>query len=161
MTKVNAGTLVVSGSISGSLAVVVGDSASLSTPAFLRGSGTIPAMMAEGGGEAATSGAVVDPGNAAKAQAGILTLAGAGSLSITHGAHLAIQVGGMTAGGESTTGYDRVTTTTGNVTLTGGDLQLSLMGTPAMAGDALLFIIVNGGSNAVTGRIYDPQRRGL
>jgi hypothetical protein len=46
--------------------------------------------------------------------------------------------------------YDRVNVT-GDVTLTGADLKLSLNGTPAFPSDTLLFILVNNGASPVGG----------
>jgi hypothetical protein len=71
-------------------------------------------------------------------------------LSITSGAHLSLQIGGTTAGGESTTGYDQVVAA-GAVTFTGGDLKLTLQGTPTFAQGSTLFVVVNNSGSPVTG----------
>jgi autotransporter-associated beta strand protein len=145
-TAVNAGTVIVSGSLSGSSTVTVGDSAALATLATLGGSGTVGPVFAVGSGNQATTGANIDPGNTPLV-AGILNT---GAFSATNGAHLSLQIGGTTAGGDTLSGYDRVNVT-GDVILSGADLKLSLNGTPAFASDALLFILVNNGANPVAG----------
>jgi fibronectin-binding autotransporter adhesin len=156
-TVVRAGTLIVSGSLAATNVVSVGDSANLQVPAVLGGSGTIGNVTASGDGTAA-SGATIAPGNTASA-AGILTT---GSLSVLSGAHLAMQIGGTTAGGEVPTGYDRILAG-GPVSLTGGDLNLTLQGTPTFSAGDKLYLIVNNSGAAVTdtfstlnGNAFDP-----
>jgi autotransporter-associated beta strand protein len=145
-TTVKAGTVIVSGSLSGTSAVTVGDSTSLSTAAILGGSGTVGNVTASGSGDQATSGAQIDPGNSSNV-AGILKT---GSLSVTSGAHLSMQIGGATAGGDVSTGYDQVVTAA-TVSLTGGDLKLTLQGAPTFSGSDVLYLIVNNSGSAVTG----------
>jgi autotransporter-associated beta strand protein len=143
-TTVKAGTLIVSGSLSAGSPVIVGDSTSLSTVAQLAGSGYVGDVSAVGTGDANTSGATVDPGNSSNV-AGILNT---GAFSLTNGAHLALQIGGNTAGGESSTGYDQIVAS-GLVTLAGGDLKLTVQGTPALTSSDALYLVINNSSNAV------------
>jgi autotransporter-associated beta strand protein len=145
-TTVLSSTLIVSGSLSGLSMVIVGNSASLATAATLEGSGTIGNLSATGSGNPATSGATIDPGNSANI-AGILKT---NAFSLTNGAHLSLQIGGTTPGGESATAYDEVTAT-GVVTVTGGDLKLSLLGTPTFTLGDRLFLVVNNSGSSVTG----------
>jgi autotransporter-associated beta strand protein len=144
-TTITAGEVIVSGSIAGS-AVTVGNSASLSTSAILGGSGTVGNVTTTGSGNPSTSGATIDPGNSPNV-AGILKT---GALSATNGANLAFEIGGNTAGGESATGYDQFVAS-GLVTLTGGNLQLTLLGSPTFQTTDELFLIINNSSASVTG----------
>ncbi|HEV7950367.1 MAG TPA: PEP-CTERM sorting domain-containing protein [Glaciihabitans sp.] len=143
---VNAGSLLVSGSISGSSPVTVGSAATPATSAIFGGSGTVGNVTANGTGDAAASGGTVDPGNTANV-AGILNT---GALTITNGGHLSLQIGGSTAGGESAAGYDRLVAS-GGVSLAGGDLKLTLQGTPVFAEGSTLFVVVNNSGTPVTG----------
>lgn len=145
-SAVNEGHMIVSGSLSASSVVTVGDGANLSTTALLGGSGVAGDVTAFGAASPGASGATVDPGNSSNA-AGILRT---GALSITSGAHLSLQIGGTTAGGESTTGYDQIVAA-GAVTFTGGDLKLTLQGTPTFAQGSTLFVVVNNSGSPVTG----------
>jgi autotransporter-associated beta strand protein len=145
-TTISAGEVIVSGSISGS-AVTVGNAASLATSAILGGSGTVGNVTAIGSGSASTSGAIVDPGNTPNV-AGIMKT---GALSSTNGATLAFEIGGATPGGESTTGYDQFIAS-GAVTLTGGNLALTVLGSPTFnSSDEFFLIINNSGGSQVSG----------
>ncbi len=88
------------------------------------------------------SGGTIAPGDS------VTALLNIGNLSHQTGAHLAIEIGGTTAGA-SVNGYDRISVT-GGITLA-GDLQGSLLGgfTPHQ-GD-LFFLIVNDGTDAISG----------
>ncbi|MDB6170933.1 MAG: putative autotransporter protein [Chthoniobacteraceae bacterium] len=140
-TVLKEGTTIVSGSIAGVSVITVGDFANLGTPVVLGGSGSIGPVNAIGSGNAATSGATVSPGNAPNV-AGILTTR---AFSLTAGAHLAMEIGGA---GEAA--YDRVAAS-GVVTLEGGDLKLTLLGTPSFAFGDTLFLIANNSHAAVNG----------
>jgi hypothetical protein len=63
---------------------------------------------------------------------------------------LSLQIGGTTAGGETATGHDRLTAS-GAVALTGGDLKLTLLGTPSFTLGDQLFLIVNNSGSSITG----------
>ncbi len=144
-TSVAAGTLAVTGSISGS-AVSVSSGATLSSGP----SGTVGALTALvnvlGGGTVAPGGT----GGAGTASIGELNVDGSltlGTLAPGGIAHLAIELGGTTPA----TQYDQLTTT-GAVNLTNVDLDGSMVngfGT-GIVGD-LFFIIINGGGSAVSG----------
>lgn len=72
-----------------------------------------------------------------------LTFAGAG-------AKFAIEIGGITAGGNGITGYDQADVN-GTVTLNGGTLELSAMSGFTMDSNSILFIVRNDGTDAVNG----------
>jgi len=154
-TTITAGEVIVSGSISGS-AVTVGNTASLSTSAILGGSGTVGSVTAIGSGSASTSGATVDPGNT-PGGAGILKT---GALSATSGATLAFEIGGNTPGGENTTGYDQFIAS-GAVTLTGGNLALTQLGSPTFQSTNELFLIINNSGSTVAGAFGSVTLNGV
>ena len=135
LTTVRAGSLEISGSISGS-DVDVQDGATLA------GTGTTDGVTAESGG-------TIAPGITG---AGLLST---GDFDLNSGAHLAIELGGTAAG----TQYHRVQVT-GGLTLA-GDLQGSLInGYSPVPGD-LFFIILNDGSDAVTGTFNGLAQGGM
>jgi autotransporter-associated beta strand protein len=105
-TTVNAGTLLVNGSTSSSSAVTVNNSGTT-----LGGTGTI------GGGVTVNSGANLSPGNSP----GILNT---GSVTLTSGSNLLIDINGTTVG----TQYDRLNVT-GTVNLGGSNLVITVGGT--------------------------------
>ena len=70
--------------------------------------------------------------------------------SLSSGAKLAIELGGTTAGGNNTAGYDRVNVV-GGVTLAGAQLIGSLLNGFTAAPSDLFFIVINDGSDAVQG----------
>ena len=123
-TTINAGTLVVSGSISGSAVTV-------NTGGTLGGTGTTGALTVNTGG-------TVSPG----LSPGQLNT---GAFTLNTGASLALEVNATGAGN-----YD-VLNVTGGVTL-GGTLSLSgsYLTTPSVTND-LFFAIINDGSDAITG----------
>ena len=141
-TTVKAGTLIVSGSLSGSSAVTVGDSTNLATVAILGGSGGVGNVTA--GAAANNTGASIDPGNSA----GVAGILKAGSLTVQNGAHLAMQIGGSNAGGEVSTGYDQIVASS-TVSLSGGDLKLTLNGSPTFGSSDVLYLIINNSTAAV------------
>jgi autotransporter-associated beta strand protein len=127
-TSVDGGTLAVNGAIASSTVTVNSGGA-------LAGNGTTGAVTIASGGTLA-------PG----ASAGILTT---GDLTLNSGAHVAIEIGGTTAG---TNGYDQLHVI-GTVSLGGAALDASLINgfDPETAGTAPFRIIDNDGSDAVTG----------
>jgi len=126
-TSVSAGTLLINGTVSGSSAVTVASGATLG------GSGTV------GGSVGISSGGILSPGNSPGIlSTGNLTLAGT----------LAEQLGKSGGSPIAGTDYDQ-TNVTGTVTLTGGDLTLTLLG-GTQVGDKY-FIILNDSTDAVTG----------
>ena len=125
-TNVNAGTLIVDGSIAGSAVGV-------QSGATLGGHGTTGAVVIYAGGTLA-------PGNSP----GIIHT---GDLTFASGAHFAVQIAGTTAG----TGYDQVVVN-GAVSLGNASLDLTFLnGFATHAGDSFL-LIDNDGNDAVTGQ---------
>ena len=123
-TLVNAGTLLVDGSIAASVVTTVAGGATLG------GHGTVGAVHVASGG-------VLAPG----ASAGILTT---GNLSLAAGAHLAIELGGLNPGL-----YDQLKVH-GSVDLTGATLDAALInGFAPISGEYVL--IDNDGADAVIG----------
>ena len=158
VTRVKEGTVIVSGSISGK--VEVGDQFSNITQVMFRGSGTVGDLTIFGSGFAATSGSSVDPGNAEDV-AGILRT---NAFSVTNGAHLSLQIGGILPGTETTAGYDQIVAA-GQVALTGGDLKLSLFGAPVFSPGDTFYLVVNNGTASIAGTLstlngnaFNPQR---
>jgi hypothetical protein len=117
--------LEISGSISGS-------DVHVQNGGTLAGTGTTNGVTAE-------SGSIIAPGITG---AGLLST---GDFDLNSGAHLAIEIGGTTAG----TQYDRVQVT-GGLTLT-GDLQGSLINGYAPALGTLFFLIINDGGDPISG----------
>ena len=125
-TTINAGTLLVNGSISGS-AVTVKNGGTLG------GSGTTGALSVESGG-------VVSPGNSP----GLLST---GALTMVSGAALALELNTTTPA----TGYDQLSVT-GTVDLTGATLTLGgTYHTAPVVSNDLFFVLLNDGSDAITG----------
>lgn len=121
-TRVDAGTLVVNGSISTSSLTTV------KSGAIIGGSGTVGALTVEAGGH-------VNPGNSpGTLSTGNFSLAGALNAEINGAGAL----------------YDRVNVT-GTVNLTGGTLNLAFGGGYTGATNDLLFILTNDGSDAISG----------
>jgi autotransporter-associated beta strand protein len=129
--NVNAGTLLVTGSISGSSLTTVNNAATLG------GTGTTGAVNALSGG-------TILPGSATAP--GLLNTK---NFSLASGAHLSLALGGTTGTGTSGTSYGEVKVT-GSVTL-GGDAQISLFGAFTPALNDTFFVILNDGSDAVSG----------
>ena len=123
-TTVNGGTLIVTGSITGSAVTV-------QSGAILGGSGTI------NGSVTVEAGAMIAPGTSA----GQLDV---GDITLAAGAALGIEIGGAVAG----TGYDQLNVT-GTVTL-GGDLSLSLINGFVPAGHEQFWITLNDGNDALS-----------
>ena len=123
-TTVSTGTLVVNGSISTSSLTTV------ATGAILGGSGTIGALTVSSGG-------FINPGNSP----GILSVSGA----YTQAGLYTAEINGLTAGTE----HDQINVT-GSVDITGGSLAASFSAGTYAAND-LIFILLNDGSDAITG----------
>ncbi len=164
-TNVNAGTVVVSGSISGTAAVNVGDGTTAATLiangavgnaavvdvkslATLRGSGTISSSSVT-----VESGGTLAPGaSATGTSTGTLTL-GSG-FTLSSGAHLALEIGGTTAGFNTngTDGYDQLVVGSGNVSLAGDLAGSTLSFSPALGTD-IFYVILNNGAGTTTGTL--------
>ena len=126
-TNLNAGTLLVSGSISGSAVIVDG------ATSFLAGNGTTGAVTVQNGGKIA-------PG----ASAGKLNI---GALTMNAGTALSLEVNSTTP----VSGYDQLNVA-GGVSLGGATLSLggSYLTTPTITND-LFFVLINDGADPITG----------
>lgn len=124
LTSVNGGTLIVGDGVSGSVGNVT-----INTGGTLGGSGTV-------GNLTVTNGGILAPGNSP----GILN---SGDLSIEAGATLGIEIDGAVPG----SGHDQLVVT-GSVSLA-GLLSIATSYTPAE--NALFFILVNDGNDAISG----------
>lgn len=124
-TKVDQGTLVINGNISTSSLTTV------ASGAYLGGDGTVGALTVNSGG-------FVTPGNSP----GILTVDG----DYTQAGTYTAEVTGTTAG---VGGYDQIGVS-GSVDITGGSLTTIFSGSGYAAGN-LLFILLNDGTDAITG----------
>lgn len=125
---VNAGKLLVTGSLTNSSAVVT-----VNSGGSLGGSGSIA------GSVTAVSGGTVAPGSSP----GTLTV-GSG-FSLNSGAHLVLEAAGTTGGT-----YDQILLTSGTATL-GGDVQVSLFGSYSGNVGDKFYVIINNGGNPVSG----------
>jgi fibronectin-binding autotransporter adhesin len=126
-TNVNAGTLLVNGSIAASVLTTVANGATLG------GNGAVGAVLVQDGGTLA-----------AGSSAGLLST---GSLQLEDGAFLVAEVGGALAGSE----YDQIDVT-GTVNLGGATLTASFInGFVAAAGDTFTIIDNDGTADAVVG----------
>ena len=129
-TTVNAGTLLVSGSISGSATTV-------KNGGTLGGAGTTGAVTVASGG-------TLSPGSSP----GVLNT---GAVDLQSGATLKLELGGITPG-NAATNHDQVSVT-GTVTLA-GNASVSLFGAyagTAQAGDQFVVILNDGTGDAVSG----------
>jgi len=143
-TNVYSGTLIVSGSLSGSSVVTVGNSASLATPANLAGGGLVGSVTL--GAAVGNTGAEIEPadGVAEAVGAGTTLTTGAFSILTSSTSTLALQVGrgdgvdSVSLGGDSS---DKINATSVSLN-SSGNLSLSLETgyTPAI-GDVLYLII--------------------
>lgn len=129
-TTASSGTLVVTGSISGSTATV-------QNSAMLAGSGALGAVSVQSGG-------TLQPG--APAAPGLLS---SGNFSLLSGGHLSLELGGVTGTGTPSTLYSELNVT-GTISLA-GDLHISLFGDYAPSIGDTFYIILNDGSDAITG----------
>ncbi|HEV7406504.1 MAG TPA: autotransporter-associated beta strand repeat-containing protein, partial [Chthoniobacteraceae bacterium] len=144
-TSVNDGTVVVSGSLAAST-VTVGGSATYTSAAILRGTGTVGSLQV--GSAAGNPDATVDPGLAAET-AGVLN---AGTFSEGSHGHFALQLGGSDASTRTAgVDYDQIKTS-GSVSLTAGaDLQLTLLAGYVHPAAGTNFFVVSNGGVALTG----------
>ena len=133
-TTVSAGTLLVTGSISGSTATI-------KNGATLGGNGITSALNLQ-------AGAVLAPGDVI----GDTSILQTGSVAFADStSKLTIEIGGLNAGGDSIDGYDRLDIT-GTLTLNNATLQASLINSFAPPQNSLFFIINNDGFDAVSGQ---------
>ena len=124
LTAINAGTLIVTSTLTGPVSVA--------TSATLRGTGSVGAIAAQ-------SGSTVSPG----LSPGVLT---SGALSLHNGSRFVVELHGSTAGA----GYDQVRVT-GGVEL--NDAQLTLIVTPALPPFGQFTLIDNDGADPVAGTL--------
>lgn len=166
LTKTEAGTMTVAGNnsytgntnIKGGIAIISGSIAASSTTVGDTDSPTTAAKLIAGSsgmGEASvkdisavTSSAVIAPGT----DVNIASVLNTNGLSLTNGAHLAIDIGGTTVGGNVSTGYDRVNVLGAlSADISGGVLDLTTLGQLSLAPDnELLFLVVNNGFDAAS-----------
>ncbi|MEA3187306.1 MAG: hypothetical protein QOD99_1136 [Chthoniobacter sp.] len=146
-TAINAGTLVVSGSISATGNVTVGDALNLATAAVLSGSGRV-GNVTLGPAIAANSGAKVSPSLSVTTSGTTLNTS---NFTMNSGAHLALQLGRTTPGTDFASGISDRVNATGGVTLNGGDLQLSLLSGYTPAVNDVLYLLINDLSDSIVG----------
>ena len=132
-TTVDAGKLVINGSISTSTTTV-------NSTGTLAGSGTVGAVTVKSGG-------FIAPGNSP----GILNT---GNITLEAGSTLGIEIDGATVG----TQYDRLNVT-GSVSLA-GLLSMTMSGSYAPANGTLFFILANDGTDAITGTFSNASVNG-
>jgi fibronectin-binding autotransporter adhesin len=132
-TTVDAGKLVINGSISTSTTTV-------NSTGTLTGSGTVGAVTVKDGG-------FIAPGNSP----GILNT---GNITLEAGSSLGIEIDGATVG----TQYDRLNVT-GSVSLA-GLLSMTMSGSYAPANGTLFFILANDGADAITGTFSNASVNG-
>ena len=132
-TTVDAGKLVINGSISTSTTTV-------NSTGTLTGSGTVGAVTVKSGG-------FIAPGNSP----GILNT---GNITLEAGSTLGIEIDGATVG----TQYDRLNVT-GSVSLA-GLLSMTMSGSYAPANGTLFFILANDGTDAITGTFSNASVNG-
>ena len=132
-TTIDAGKLVINGSISTSTTTV-------NSAGTLAGSGTVGAVTVKNGG-------FIAPGNSP----GTLNT---GNITLEAGSSLGIEIDGATVG----TQYDRLNVT-GSVSLA-GLLSMTMGGSYAPANGTLFFILANDGTDAITGTFSNASVNG-
>ena len=132
-TTIDAGKLVINGSISTSTTTV-------NSTGTLTGSGTVGAVTVKSGG-------FIAPGNSP----GTLNT---GNITLEAGSSLGIEIDGATVG----TQYDRLNVT-GSVSLA-GLLSMTMGGSYAPANGTLFFILANDGTDAITGTFSNASVNG-
>lgn len=152
-TNVKGSTLVVSGSLSGSTAVLVGDAANPGTSAVLGGGGTVGNVTV--GAIAGNTGAVLNPHAGSTNLAAGTTFTASNVTFANSSAHLALEIGrasaynGTVGTGAAGGDVSDHLATNGTLTLNGADLQLTTLSptntlyTP-VNGD-LFFLTINSG----------------
>jgi autotransporter-associated beta strand protein len=139
-TLVTDGVLRVNGSILSSFLTDVRANGSGTGGGVLGGSGTVGPVQVEANG-------AVAPGNLAGNTSSLNT----GAIKFMSGtAKLSIEIGGTTAGGNNTSGYDRLVVT-GGITLNGAQLEGTLLNGFTAAPTDLFFIMINDGIDPVQG----------
>jgi autotransporter-associated beta strand protein len=148
-TYIKAGSLFVSGSLSGSAEVIVGDSANLSTAAILSGTGTVGSVIL--GAAASNTGAEVEPsGGVTESSAGATLHTGNFTVGAGSGATLALQIGRTTAGGSLSGDSSDHISVNGSVSLD-GNLQLTLQSSYTPQVNDILYLIIHGSGTSTTG----------
>jgi autotransporter-associated beta strand protein len=144
-TTVNAGTIILQGSINGSITTV-------NDGAALTGTGALGDLYVSAAISGTTAGGAIDPGEGEVSVSSNGTVAGngmtgrltTGNFNLGSGAHLSMQLGGTTAGTE----YDQLLAS--SVSLM-GDAQIHLInGYTPTAGDRF-YLVLNGAGSAVGG----------
>ena len=142
--------MIVSGSLSGSSAVTVGNSASLTTSAILAGGGQVGNVTL--GAAAGNTGAEIDPSNgvAEAVGAGTTLTTGTFTIAASSGASLALQVGRsdgadqVSLGGDSS---DKINVTSVSLN-SSGKLSLSLESGYSLTVGDVLYLILSGAAPA-------------
>lgn len=145
-TNIQEGSLVISGSASGST-VKVGDTNNPEVSAIFRGGpGVISPIPTVSEIFLLTPGAVIDPGPTSGTTGIVNTV----SLTLSNSARLSIQIGGAFAGGNGFHGYDliNVLSPVVSASVSGGLLELSDTTSAMLPADSLLFLVVNQGIGA-------------
>ena len=145
-TLVNAGTLLVSGTIGSTSGVTVASAAALLVNGRVNSAVTVNGILSGTGSVGAltlVSGGTLAPGNSA----GILN---ATSLSGTSGAMLSMEIGKITGGGDPVAGtdYDQLNSS-GGVTLNGTSLTLTSTGFNNIQLNDKIFLVLNGSGPVV------------
>jgi autotransporter-associated beta strand protein len=148
-TTVNAGTLLVSGSLSGSSPVTVGNSASLLTAAILAGNGKVGNVTV--GAAAGNSAAEIEPSNGGTELLGSGTTLTTGVLTIGAGsdATVALQIGRSDAVSQSSGAGDSSDhiLAGGSVLGSGGNLLISFQTGYSPTANDVLYLIINGANS--------------
>ena len=147
-TLVNAGTLLVSGTIGSTSGVTVASAAALLVNGRVNSAVTVNGILSGTGSVGAltlVSGGTLAPGNSA----GILN---ATSLSGTSGAMLSMEIGKITGGGDPVAGtdYDQLNSS-GGVTLNGTSLTLTSTGFNNIQLNDKIFLVLNGSLSPTVG----------
>jgi autotransporter-associated beta strand protein len=148
-TNIKDGTLIVTGTASGSVAIVGNNLSPATNARLMGGNGAVSSTPTVGGISAVTLAAVIDPGTSS-ISTGVLNT---NTFSLTNSARLAIQIGGAFPGGNGIDGYDRINvlSASDSASVSGGFLDLTDIAVSVLPADALLFILVNNGTGAPGG----------
>jgi autotransporter-associated beta strand protein len=145
-TNVRSGTVIISGASSGSAAIVGNSASPAVSAALMGGNGSVSTTPTVSDISAITAGAIVAPG-ISNVSTGVLNT---NTFSLTNSAHLSIQIGGIFPGGNGFDGYDRINVLSPatSASVSGGILDLIDLSIFPPPTDALLFILVNNGTDA-------------
>ena len=147
-TSIQAGSLVVSGTLSGSSAVTVTDNGvAAGLGGTLAGAGTVGNVSAIATTPGSTFGGTINPGNLPGVAGTLNVGTGTGTgLNLGLGATLSVDLGGTGAGT-----YDRINVAAGSGITLAGNLSGSLISGYTPTDGDLLFIAINNGGGATSG----------